>query len=186
MIRRSDAEVLASAASVGNLAWACRELADTAERRQQLRIQVLIQTLFPLAVIAMGLAVAFLCLGYFLPLVTLIRKADGPMSARRISPGSATGSGRSGTRRGSLLLEMAIAAVMLTVAMALTVKVLGYAGQQRRSADQRQRAIAGGGQRHGADHGRAVRRGHGGAGPPAVDLARRRPARCPAPSWPSR
>ena len=74
VIRRSDAEVLASAASVGNLAWACRELADTGERRQQLRIQVLVQSLFPLAVVAMGLAVATLCLGYFIPLVTLIRK----------------------------------------------------------------------------------------------------------------
>jgi hypothetical protein len=34
-----------------------------------------------------------------------------------------------------------MAAVMLAIVMTLTVKVLGYAGQQRRSADQRQRAI---------------------------------------------
>jgi protein transport protein HofC len=74
VIRRSDAEVLASAASVGNLVWACRELADTGDRRQQLRVQVMVQTLFPLAVIAMGMAVAILCLGYFIPLITLIRK----------------------------------------------------------------------------------------------------------------
>ena len=73
VIRKSDAEVLASAASVGNLAWACRELADTADRRQQLRIQVLIQALFPLAVVAMGLAVAVLALGYFWPLITILR-----------------------------------------------------------------------------------------------------------------
>ena len=45
------------------------------------------------------------------------------------------------SRRGSLLVEMAIAAAMLSVAMTMTVKVLGYAGQQRRSADQRQRAM---------------------------------------------
>jgi hypothetical protein len=31
--------------------------------------------------------------------------------------------------------------VMLSIAMGLTIKVLGYAGQQRRSADQRQRAM---------------------------------------------
>jgi protein transport protein HofC len=74
VIRRADAEVLASAASVGNLVWACRELADTAERRQQLRLQVLIQALFPLAIFAMGIAVATLCLGYFIPLVTLIQR----------------------------------------------------------------------------------------------------------------
>lgn len=74
VIRRADAEVLASAASVGNLVWACRELADTAERRQQLRLQVLIQSLFPLAVLAMGVAVATICLGYFTPLVILIQR----------------------------------------------------------------------------------------------------------------
>lgn len=73
VIRKADAELLASAASVGNLPWACRELADTAERRQQLRIQVLIQALFPLAVLAIGLAVAILCLGYFAPIITLIQ-----------------------------------------------------------------------------------------------------------------
>lgn len=74
VIRRSDAEVLGSAASVGNLVWACRELAETAERRQQLRMQVLVQALFPLAVLALGAAIATLCLGYFVPLVTLIQK----------------------------------------------------------------------------------------------------------------
>jgi hypothetical protein len=36
---------------------------------------------------------------------------------------------------------MSIAAAMLSVAMAMTVKVLGYSGQQRRSAEQRQRAL---------------------------------------------
>ena len=44
-------------------------------------------------------------------------------------------------RRGSLLPELAMAGVMLTIAMAMTVKVLGYAGLQRRSAEERQRAI---------------------------------------------
>ena len=64
------------------------------------------------------------------------------MMTRRRYPPSPSDRGRpAARRRGSLLLEMAMAAVMLTVAMALTVKVLGYAGQQRRSAEQRQRAI---------------------------------------------
>jgi hypothetical protein len=44
-------------------------------------------------------------------------------------------------RRGSMLPELAIAGAMLAVAMTLAVQVLGYAGQQRRSADRRQRAI---------------------------------------------
>lgn len=72
VIRKTDAEVLASASTVGNLAWACRELADTAERRQRLRLQVLTRGLFPLVILAVGLVVAFLCLGLFLPLVTLM------------------------------------------------------------------------------------------------------------------
>lgn len=73
VIGKAEAEVLASASSVGNLAWACRELADTAERRQQLRIQVLTQGYFPFVVIAVGLVVAFLCLGLFLPLVSVMQ-----------------------------------------------------------------------------------------------------------------
>ena len=44
-------------------------------------------------------------------------------------------------RRGSLLVEMTIAAAMLSVAMVMTVQVLGYSGQQRRASDQRQRAM---------------------------------------------
>ena len=34
-----------------------------------------------------------------------------------------------------------MSAVMLAIVMTLTVKVLGFAGQQRRSADHRQRAV---------------------------------------------
>ena len=75
-------------------------------------------------------------------------------------------------RRGSLLPEMAIAAAMLMVAMSLTVKVLGYAGQPAPVGRAAAAGGPGGGQRHGADHRRAVRRGHGRAGAPAVDLAR--------------
>lgn len=77
IVRRSEAEVLASAASVGNLAWACRELADTTDRRQQHRIQVLIQTIFPAAVLILGLSIAFVCIGYFIPVVSLIQRLTG-------------------------------------------------------------------------------------------------------------
>ncbi len=66
------------------------------------------------------------------------------MIRNRKSNGSESGSGSGpirSTRRGSLLPEMAISGIMMMVAMGLTVKVLGQAGQQRRSADQRQRAV---------------------------------------------
>lgn len=58
----------------------------------------------------------------------------------RVSHPSAKGSART-PRRGSMLVEMAISAAMLAVVMTLTIRVLGYAGQQRRFAEQRQRAM---------------------------------------------
>ena len=70
VIRTSDAAVLSSAESVGNLAWALEELALTAERRLVTRMQVVIQTLFPLVVLILGMLVFILVTAYFLPLVT--------------------------------------------------------------------------------------------------------------------
>jgi protein transport protein HofC len=72
VIRRADAQVLTSAATVGNLGWALRELAETIERRQVMRLQALVQTLFPLVVVMVGLFVFILALAYFTPLVKLI------------------------------------------------------------------------------------------------------------------
>jgi hypothetical protein len=44
-------------------------------------------------------------------------------------------------RRGSLLVELALSAAMLMIAMGLTVKVLGWVGAQRRNWDRRQVAV---------------------------------------------
>ena len=44
-------------------------------------------------------------------------------------------------RRGSLLVELALSAAMLIIAMGLTVKVLGWVGAQRRNWDRRQVAV---------------------------------------------
>jgi protein transport protein HofC len=73
LIREPEAEVLNSASAVGNLAWALKELADTAERRLATRCQLAIQTLFPLVVVLLGLVVFVMTLAYFLPLSQLIR-----------------------------------------------------------------------------------------------------------------
>lgn len=43
--------------------------------------------------------------------------------------------------RGLMLVELVIAAGMLAVILSLTVKILGQAGQQRRAAERRQRAL---------------------------------------------
>ena len=77
LIRPTDAEVLASASEVGNLAWAMRELAETGERRLAFRFQAVIQTLFPLVVVGFGLVVVFLAIAFFAPLSMLIRRLAG-------------------------------------------------------------------------------------------------------------
>jgi Tfp pilus assembly protein PilV len=44
-------------------------------------------------------------------------------------------------RKGSLLAEVTMAAVLLMIAMTLTVKVLGYVALERRASERRQRAV---------------------------------------------
>ena len=77
IIKSSDAQVLSSAAEVGNLAWALRELAETNERRLAFRFQAVIQTLFPLVVLCLGMVVLFLAVAFFTPLVVLLRRLSG-------------------------------------------------------------------------------------------------------------
>jgi type II secretory pathway component PulF len=72
VIRASDAEVIRSAGAVGNLSWALTELADTIERRLAARAHTLVQTIFPLAVVMLGVVVFILAIAYFIPLVQLI------------------------------------------------------------------------------------------------------------------
>jgi hypothetical protein len=47
---------------------------------------------------------------------------------------------RSCTRRGALLADVALAAIVLLIAMSLMLKVLALVAQERRAADHRQRA----------------------------------------------
>ena len=60
-------------------------------------------------------------------------------------------------RRGSLLVEVAMAAVLLMIAMTLTVKVLGLVALRARAAERRQRAVLEVGQPDGANHRLSVR-----------------------------
>jgi len=77
IIQTSDAQVLISASEVGNLAWALRELAETAERRLAFRFQAVIQTLFPLVVLCLGLVVMFVAVAFFSPLIVLLGRLSG-------------------------------------------------------------------------------------------------------------
>jgi type II secretory pathway component PulF len=73
LIRAADAEVLVSAAKVGNLSWALTELASSAERRLATQCQILIQTLFPLVVVMLGMVVFVMAVAYFMPLIQIIQ-----------------------------------------------------------------------------------------------------------------
>ena len=72
LIRPTDHEVLTSASGVGNLAWAMGDLADAIDRRRRLRGELLTQALWPIVVLAIGVLVLFLAVGFFSPLVELI------------------------------------------------------------------------------------------------------------------
>ena len=73
LIRATDAEVLGTSAEVGNLAWAMRELSETSERRLMFRFHAVLQTIFPLVVVSIGVGVLFLAVAFFAPLTELIR-----------------------------------------------------------------------------------------------------------------
>ena len=68
----TDVDLLRAAQRNHNLAWALDELAATRERRLAYRLQVVMQVVHPCLVIAVGVAVGFVVLAYFMPLVKLI------------------------------------------------------------------------------------------------------------------
>jgi type II secretory pathway component PulF len=72
LIQGVDKSILQAASRVGNLPWAMRELADSNRRRFAYRLQAFVQTLFPPAMILLGLLVMFIVVSLFLPLIELI------------------------------------------------------------------------------------------------------------------
>jgi len=78
LIRAADGEVLLAAAAVGNLGWALEELAESSERRLAIKFQMVIQTLFPLVVVMLGLVVVVTAVGYFAPMLAIISKINDP------------------------------------------------------------------------------------------------------------
>ena len=73
LIQAADLAVLQAAQRVGNLAWALQEMADSARRRLAYRVQAIVQTLFPLLVVLIGMVVMFVVVALFLPLIALIQ-----------------------------------------------------------------------------------------------------------------
>jgi type II secretory pathway component PulF len=72
LIRAADANVLRASVAARNLAWALAELAESGERRLAIRFQILIRTVFPVLVLAIGVVFLWMAVSFFSPLVTLI------------------------------------------------------------------------------------------------------------------
>lgn len=73
LIRQVELAVFQSAGRAGNLAWALREMADSNRRRLNYRMYLLVQLLFPLAIVAVALLIMVYVLAFFLPLIRLIQ-----------------------------------------------------------------------------------------------------------------
>ncbi|MCC6125233.1 MAG: type II secretion system F family protein [Pirellulales bacterium] len=73
LIGKTDLAVLQSAERAGNLPWALREMAAGNRRRLAYQLNVLVQMLFPPAVLCFGAVVLFVVVAMFLPLIPLIR-----------------------------------------------------------------------------------------------------------------
>ena len=73
LIKQVELAVFEAAGRAGNLPWALREMADSSRRRLNYRLNSLVQLLFPLAILALGLLVMIYVVGYFVPLISLIQ-----------------------------------------------------------------------------------------------------------------
>jgi type II secretory pathway component PulF len=73
LIGKADLAVLQSAERAGNLSWALREMAGGNRRRLAYQLNVLVQMLFPPAVLCFGAVVLFVVVAMFLPLITVIQ-----------------------------------------------------------------------------------------------------------------
>jgi type IV pilus assembly protein PilC len=72
IIGKADARVLEAAERTGNIGWALEEMADSRMRRWVFKLRIVLNVLFPLLVLVMGVIVGFLVYGLFAPLVALI------------------------------------------------------------------------------------------------------------------
>ncbi len=74
IVNAADAAVLDAAERVGNLPWALRALAESQDRRRGYRLQVVLQFVWPFAILAMGLVVGFIVVAGMMPLIELITR----------------------------------------------------------------------------------------------------------------
>jgi protein transport protein HofC len=77
LIRRADVTLLESAQRAGNLGWALRELAARAERRLAYALQLFVHVLYPVIFLGVAGLIFLFVVGYFSPLLKLIRELSG-------------------------------------------------------------------------------------------------------------
>ena len=73
LISNANVAVLAAAQRVGNLEWALEEMASNSIRRLVERVQIVLNILFPVLLLTVGLLVFLFVCGLFLPLISLIQ-----------------------------------------------------------------------------------------------------------------
>ncbi len=71
LLRPAEAAVLRSAATVGNLAWAMRAVADSSRRRFAYRATIAMQVAFPVLILALAAAVILFVLVFLIPILLL-------------------------------------------------------------------------------------------------------------------
>jgi type II secretory pathway component PulF len=74
LIRPAEASLLEAAKRLGNLSWTLRQAAENSERRLMYQVQLWVQWLVPLLVLALGALVFVMAVAYFTPLLVLIEK----------------------------------------------------------------------------------------------------------------
>jgi type IV pilus assembly protein PilC len=77
LLTNAMAPLVHAAQRAGNLPWALAELADTIYQRTVRAIQRVMQVIFPLTVICLGLVVGFFVIALFMPLIKLITELSG-------------------------------------------------------------------------------------------------------------
>lgn len=77
LIRPSEAALLDSAMRAGNLPWALRETALAGERRLSYRVELVLQSVFPVVILMIGAVVGLVGVAYFVPLIYLIERLAG-------------------------------------------------------------------------------------------------------------
>ena len=72
VLSHRDLALIEAAQRVNNLPWALREIADVREKRYVFRVDMLVQFLRPIPIIAVGLLVAWVCIAMFMPVIKLV------------------------------------------------------------------------------------------------------------------